>query len=108
MKKLVITAALLGLTFSSQATEIVPFTASCKTPAENTEFLEQRYNELPIAGGPSVIRTVDGKFVSGSTKIFVDPKNKGFTILIEFENINKSCVLLMGDDFAPILTGNPT
>lgn len=108
MKKLALIITLLGLTTIVQANQTVPFVASCKTLDANKEFLEDKYNELPMAGGPSVIRSIQGEFVSGVGKIYVDPKEKGFTVLIEFPEIDRSCVLLMGDDFAPILTGNPT
>lgn len=108
MKKLALIATLLGLTSVVQANELVPFVGSCKTIDANNEFLTDRYNEIPMAGGPSVIRTVEGEFVSGVSKIYVDPKEKGFTVLIEFPELGKSCVLLMGDDFAPILTGDST
>ena len=107
MKKLALIATLLGLTATAQANELVTFTASCKTPDANTEFLKN-YNEQPFAGGPSVVRQIDGEFVPGTTIIYVDPIKKGFTILIEFPKVNKSCVLLMGDDFAPIVSGDTT
>jgi len=108
MKKLALIAALLGLTSFVQANELVPFVGSCKTIDSNNEFLTDRYNEIPMAGGPSVIRTVEGEFVNGMGKIYVDPKGKGYTVIIEFKELGKSCVLLMGDDFAPIVTGDPT
>ena len=107
MKKLALLATLLGLTATAQANELVTFTASCKTPDANTEFLK-KFNEQPFAGGPSVIRHPNGKFVPGTGIIYVDPKEKGFTVLIEFPEVNKSCVLLMGDDFAPIVGGDST
>ena len=108
MKKLALIATLLGLTSFVQANELVPFVSSCKAIDANNEFLTSKYNEIPLAGGPSVIRTVQGEYVSGLAKIYVDPKEKGFTVIIEFLELGKSCVLLMGDDFAPILTGNST
>ena len=109
MTKLALVAiTLIGLTASAHANELVAFVASCKPLEANKDFLENRYNEYPFAGGPSVIRTTDGEFVPGAGKIYVDPNKKGFTVLMEFPEINKSCVLLMGDDFAPIINGDPT
>lgn len=108
MKKLASIIALLGLAIPAYANEVIPLTASCKSLGANKEFLTDQYNEHPFAGGPSVIRLMDGKLVEGMGKIYVDPTGKGFTVLIEFVNVNKSCVLLMGDDFQPINVGNPT
>ena len=102
MKKLALFAALLGLTTSAHSNEMLPITASCKSIEENNNFLQGRYKEYPFAGGPSVIRMADGKLLEGEGKIYVDPDKKGFTVLIEFAQINKSCVVLMGDEFAPI------
>lgn len=107
MKKLALIAALLGLTATAQANELVTFIASCKTPDAHTDFLKN-FNEQPFAGGTSVVRQPNGEFVSGIGIIYVDPEEKGFTVVIEFPEVNKSCVLLMGDDFAPILGGDPT
>ena len=108
MKKLAqATAFLLGLTLLAlaQANETLPLVAVCKSLDENKEFLEERYKEQPFAGGPSVVRMSDGTLLEGTGKIYVDPDQKGFTVLIEFVKINKSCVLLMGDEFAPIVSG---
>lgn len=107
MKKLALIATFLGLAITAHANELVTFTASCKTPEENTDFLKN-YSEQPFAGGPSVVRQPNGELASGTGIIYVDPVEKGFTVLIEFPEVNKSCVLLMGDDFAPIVGGNPT
>lgn len=105
MKKLALLVTLLGLTMSAHANELIPITASCKTIETNKEFLD-RFKEYPFAGGPGVIRMPNGEFVQGIGKIYVDPKEKGFTVLIEFTNLNKSCVLLMGHDFAPLASGD--
>ena len=107
MKKLAYLAFLLGLTFSAltQATELLPLAGSCKSIKDNKQFLEDQYNEYPFAGGPSVVRMSDGSLLEGTAKIYVDPEKKGFTVLIEFVKINKSCVVLMGDEFAPIVGG---
>lgn len=105
MKKLAqATAFLLGLTLPAlaQANEPLPVIAVCKSLEENRQFLEETYKEQPFAGGPSVIRLANDSLVEGVGKIYVDPQGKGFTVLIEFAEINKSCALLMGDDFAPI------
>lgn len=108
MKKLALYIALLGLAIPAYSNEVIPLTASCQTLSDNKEFLTERFKELPFAGGPSVIRLMDGKLVEGMGKIYVDPHEKGFTIVIEFIKVDKSCILLMGDDFQPINTGNPT
>ena len=107
MKKLAGVAFLLGLAFPAltQGNELLPLAGSCKSIKDNKEFLEDRYNEYPFAGGPSVVRMSDGSLLEGTGKIYVDPEQKGFTVLIEFVKINKSCVLLMGDEFTPIITG---
>lgn len=105
MKKLVQTIAfLLGLTSAAItiANESLQMVAVCKPLSQNREFLET-YNEQPFAGGPSVIRTPNGSMIEGAGKIYVDPQGKGFTIIIEFDEIKKGCVMLMGDDFAPLL-----
>ena len=108
MKKLaLIIAFLLGLAISAlvEASEQLLLVGSCKSLDDNRQFLEGEYNEHPFAGGPSVVRMSDGRLLQGIGKIYVDPQGKGFTILIEFNKINKSCVLLMGDEFAPIING---
>ena len=106
MKKLAGIAFLLGLTSSalSLAAESLPMVAVCKSINENKQFLET-YNEQPFAGGPSVIRMPNGEIVEGAGKLYVDPQGKGFTVIIEFPKINKGCVMLMGDEFAPIVSG---
>lgn len=107
MNKLVYIVLMSSLLVSShnQANEMLPLIGSCKSIKDNKQFLEVEYNEYPLAGGPSVVRMSDGALLEGTGKIYVDPKKKGFTFLIEFKQIDKSCVLLMGDDFAPIISG---
>ena len=107
MKKLAqATAFLVGLTSSalSLAVESLSMIAVCKSIDENKQFLET-YNEQPFAGGPSVIRMPNGDIIEGAGKLYVDPQGKGFTVIIEFPEINKGCVMLMGDEFAPIVSG---
>lgn len=109
MKKLAqATAFLLGLTTSvlTSANEPLPMIAVCKSIEESHKFLNGTYNEQPFAGGESIIRMPDGRLVEGTGKVYVDPGKKGFTFLIEFEKIDKSCVLLMGDNFAPLQQGD--
>ena len=103
MKKLVYISFLLGLTSSALtlASESLSMVAVCKSIDENKQFLET-YNEQPFAGGPSVIRMPNGDIVAGAGKLYVDPQKKGFTVIIEFPKIDKGCVMLMGDDFAPL------
>ena len=104
MKKLASIAFLLGLAFPALtlAVESLPMVAVCKSINENKQFLET-YNEQPFAGGPSVIRMPNGEIVEGAGKLYVDPQGKGFTVTIEFPELNKGCVMLMGDEFAPII-----
>ena len=105
MKKLAQTTAfLLGLALPvlAPATESLSMVAVCKSIDENKQFLET-YNEQPFAGGPSVIRMPNGDIIEGAGKLYVDPQGKGFTVTIEFPELNKGCVMLMGDEFAPIL-----
>ena len=106
MKKLASIAFLLGLAFPALtlAVESLPMVAVCKSINENKQFLET-YNEQPFAGGPSVIRMPNGEIVEGAGKLYVDPQGKGFTVIIEFPKLNKGCVMLMGDEFAPIVSG---
>ena len=106
MKKLASIAFLLGLAFPALtlAVESLPMVAVCKSINENKQFLET-YNEQPFAGGPSVIRMPNGEIVEGAGKLYVDPQGKGFTVTIEFPELNKGCVMLMGDEFAPIISG---
>lgn len=102
MKKLALFAILLGLTLPAQA-QLLPFGAICKSIEENHEFLK-KYKELPFGGGPAVLRLSNGNTVNGFGKIYVDPNEKGWTVLIEFAEAQKSCVLTMGDSFEPIFS----
>lgn len=101
MKKLATLALLLGLTNPALGEQVLETIGTCLSVEKAEEFIIGRYNEIPFAGGPGVIRTPRG-FLPGLVKIYVDPAKKGYTIVIEFPEDQTSCMVVMGDDFSPI------
>lgn len=74
-------------------------------PTANLEDYIAQFDEIPFIGGPGVFRRFDGEFSQGLFKIYANPQNLTFTVVIEFPLDGISCIVLMGDDLQPIVPG---
>ena len=101
MKKLATLTLLLVLTTPALSEQVLETIGTCLPVDKAENFITGKYKELPFAGGPGVIRTPSG-FLPGMVKIYVDPVNKGYTVVIIFPDDQTSCMVLMGDDFAAL------
>ena len=107
MKKLAPAFAfLLGLTTSAQANQIMPITAACQQSTAVENFIQDEYQEVPFAQGSGVVRLQGDRYAEGRTKIYLNPEDLGFTVVIEFPQDDVHCIILMGDDFQPVISGD--
>jgi len=107
MKKLALVFAFyLGLTSFAQANQIMLMTAACQQSEIVDEFIKQQYSEIPFADGTAVVRLPEDRYAEGITHLYLNPKDKGFTIVVEFVEDDISCIVLMGDDFQPAYQGD--
>ncbi len=96
---------LLGLALPAQANQIMRMTAACQQSDRVHDFITQEYEEIPFSQGPAVIRLNEEQYAEGNSTIYVNPKTKGFSVVIEFPEDDVACILLMGDDFKPAIQG---
>lgn len=110
MLKLAIT--LLGLTLtlgSAQAqsnpdTLVFPLKTECAPVAEVNEFLEE-YGELPFSVSESVVNSTNGEYYEGYLVIYVNPKTRSTTTVIQFPQDGMACIISMGSNFGPVNRG---
>jgi len=107
MKKLALVFSFIaGLTGSAHANQIMLMTAACQQSKIVDEFIRKEYAEIPFANGTGVVRLPEDKYAEGIAHLYVNPKEKGFTVVIEFPVDDVSCIVLMGDDFQPAHQGD--
>lgn len=110
MKKLVLAFSFcLGLTTQANAesVQLLQMVGSC-TSIEQTDKLLSQYKEISIGSGTSIIRINNDQHASGVGKLYMNLENMTFTFLIDFPEQEKSCILLLGDEFSFTVQGDET
>lgn len=75
----------------------------CENATSLRNYLEFEYGEIPFTSGPGVFRRFDGEFSQGLFRTYVNPETFSFTITVEFLDDNLACIIVMGDNFAPVI-----
>ena len=95
-----------GLTGSAHANQVMLMTAACQQSEIVAEFIRKEYAEIPFANGTGIVKLPEDRYATGLTHLYVNPEQKGFTVVIEFPEDDVSCIVLMGDDFQPAHQGD--
>ena len=110
MKKLALLIAFFfGLTTSTIAQEselLLPIFGNCSDTGYAESYVDKEHNEIAFATGNMVVRIRDNRIAEGVGTIYLHPQKKTFTLILNFPEDGKSCILLMGDDFAPVIGGS--
>ena len=110
MKKLaLIVAFFFGLTTSVFAQErelLLPVFGNCSDTGNAEQYVNDEHSEIAFATGSMVVRIQDNRIAEGVGTIYLHPQKKTFTLILNFPEDGKSCILLMGDEFAPVIGGS--
>lgn len=82
----------------------LPMYVQCAPIAPDT-MLKENYNELGMLDGlGQIFITPDMKTMSGKMRMFVDPDEKGWTIMLEV-GPDLHCMVMSGEDVGPMVQG---
>lgn len=105
MHKIVISLVLMFAATTALAENLrMDLRSTCDTIAGVSEFLDQNGEQKMMTGG-AFFRRIDDVYAGGEVVVWANPENYNFTVTVEFEKDDVSCVVFVGEDLAPVISG---
>ena len=83
-----------------QSSVQLPIAATCDI-TENIVKYVASFDEKPFSKKDAVVSASDGNALKGVLVIYVNPETKSNTVVMHFPEDGVSCVLAIGENFAP-------
>ena len=105
INRMFLTLALILIPFTVWAQTNMPasmlMTADCDYTEVLKSFVYDEERQIPFMGGTGIMQLDNLAFAEGVWKIYVDPDQDTYSIVIEFPGDGVMCLVGMGEGLAP-------
>lgn len=109
--RLILAAAIASVAVVTSAQQqdmmIFPMGIPCTPPAQDLyDNFENNLNEMPMMQGQVTLQTLNGPEFAARMEMFINPDFSTFSIVVFFDEDDMACILTVGRDIQPIVTGD--